>query len=337
MQATPPDRYEVTMGSSGLGARPAPLGAGAKIAILLAAVLAALAWLTPNLAIPFEWVDAANVLVSALFVALPVAILFCASRERWTLRASILGLALFALCSTGLTALTRSAAGPPGLFAALSSIATVGWAGCLGFAVASLFRDKNLLLPAAIVLATVDIIIVFAPAGTVKQALGSNVGRAVFEGIAFSIPTAGRAEPLAMIGPADFLFLGMFFLAIHRFQMNSKATVFAIVPALILYLWIAVFFGHVNLAGLPLRALPALLPIAIVVLLANRKEFRLTQSERKMTFVLGILCLAAISAVVYAASNRAPNQRPSGRSEIPTREAASSMLTGPSAAAPVSK
>lgn len=325
------------MGSSDLGARATPLGAGAKIAILLAVALATLTWLTPNLAIPFDWVDAANIVVSAVFVTLPVAILFCASRERWTLRASILGLVLFALCSAGLTVLIRNAVGPTGLYAALSSIATVGWAGCLGFTVASLFRDKNLLLPAAIVLATVDMVIVFAPSGTVKQALGSEVGRAVFEGIAFSIPTAGRAEPLAMIGPADFLFLGMFFLAIHRFQMNSRATIFAIVPALVLYLWVAIFFGHVELAGLPLRALPALLPISVVVLLANRKEFRLTQSEKAMTLVLGILCLAAVSAVVYAASNRAQTQRPSGRNESPMRAAASSMLTGPSAAAPVSK
>jgi hypothetical protein len=54
--------------------------------------------------------------------------------------------------------------------------------------------------------------------------------------------------------------------------------------------------------GIPLRALPALVPIGIIVIAVNWREFQLTKQERAMTAALGVVCLLVISASLVAAS-----------------------------------
>jgi hypothetical protein len=98
------------------------------------------------------------------------------------------------------------------------------------------------------------------------------------------------------MGPADPLFLGMFFYAVHKFQMRAKETLLWMVPALALYLVVVLAFGSKTFFGISLGALPALVPIGAVLVLVNRKEFHLTREERISTIGVAVLCVAAIVA-----------------------------------------
>lgn len=252
---------------------------------LLAGLIFALGVAVPLVAVPIEFLQIGSVISSILFVSLPIALLFAVSGIRWnplSAALSLLGfLLLFAVCYWML----RERVGPVVVVGAVNQLAVLGWAGSLGILIATSLRDKNLIFPISMVLVTVDLIAVFAPTGTVKQALSSEKGKAVFEAISFKIPQFGHAAPLAQIGPADFLFIAMFFALIYRFEMRTKETAMALIPTLIAYLIIALMVGP----------LPALVPIGLVVLIVNRKEFSMTRSEKGMTLGVGIACLALLA------------------------------------------
>jgi hypothetical protein len=163
--------------------------------------------------------------------------------------------------------------------------------------ISGLIKDRNLLLPIAIVLATVDILAVFAPAGTVNQGLESPTIRPIFDALAYQVPKAGTAMPLAQMGPADPLFIAMFLLAIHKFGMRFRKTILWMLPALAAYLLVVIAFGNETLFGFSLGALPALVPIGLVVAVVNAKEFRMSKSEAAMTIGVAALCCALLVAL----------------------------------------
>ena len=91
-----------------------------------------------------------------------------------------------------------------------------------------MIKDKNLLLPVSAFLAGFDIFLVLTPIGVTQQimkkapevlpAVGLNIPKPA------ATPTMGPVEPFAFVGPADFLFMGMFFVAIHRFDLKARDT-----------------------------------------------------------------------------------------------------------------
>ncbi len=253
----------------------------------------------PLIPIPVGWLTLGTVVSSILFVSLPVFAIFFASKFGWTWRSALTSFILAIIMFVLITLLARQVSGPTfalSVFGALLQIGVLAWASSLGALIATGIRDKNLLLPICFVLAAVDIIAVFAPIGTVKLALESEKGRMAFETIAYKVPQFGSVTPAAQIGPADFLFLSMFFVAIHKFGMRSKETLIAIVPGLLIYLGIVLFLGDTTMLGVPLRALPALVPIGLLVLAVNWREFKMSREEKIMTTALLAVCVVAVWA-----------------------------------------
>lgn len=292
------------------------MNAPAKRLALLLGSLFLLAVVIPLTPIPNEWLYAGRIVSSVLFVSLPILAIYYLGMLGWTWQRALVTLIASASAFTALTLLARDLAAPPivaAIVAAILQLGLLAWASSLGILVASAIRDKNLLLPIGIVLATVDIIAVLAPIGTVKRALETETGRAVFEMISFKVPQFGSATPAAQIGPADFLFLAMFFAAIHRFGMRSRETLFAIIPGLLIYLGIVLFFGQFYVFGIPLRALPALVPIGILVIATNLREFKFSREEKIMTWSLLFICAAAIWAS-FALTKSQPNENQTNES-----------------------
>jgi hypothetical protein len=257
-------------------------------------------------AVPLGVRDALNVLVTIVFVALPVFGLFMASKHDWTPKlgawAVVAGLALhlggallarFVLREQGLGAVLLMTVGQTGLAV---------WCVGLGALLAALIKDKNLLLPVGAFLAGFDMLVVFMPSGPVNW--GTRVRPEVIETVAYRVPTVGSVEPLAFIGPADFFFLAMFFVALHKFGMRSRQTLAWIVPVLIAYLLVVVLGRGVSLGPVPLSALPALLPIGLTVLAVNWGEFKLSKSEARQTLGVVVFAVALAALGLYMAISR---------------------------------
>jgi uncharacterized RDD family membrane protein YckC len=210
-----------------------------------------------------------------------------------------IGQALFYLLATSATG-----GFAVGIFMAFSQSCLLLWTFCLGTLLALFLKDKNLLVPMTIFLALFDIWLVFAPEGVANQATHGNrkmVSEILNRG-GYQIPAPaavshnGFASPLAVVGPADWLFLAMFFVALYRFRMRTVQTAVWMTPVLAAYLMIVLFFRDSSIGPFKLGALPALLPIGAVILLVNWREFKLTKDEVRATIVL---CVGAFAIMTW--------------------------------------
>ncbi|MEO7453318.1 MAG: hypothetical protein ABIV13_00980 [Fimbriimonadales bacterium] len=245
-------------------------------------------WVTnAYIRIPLSALSVANVIVTVIFVAMPIVIIAAAARLKWKPVVTV------AVCAACLAAVILLRGGGPVLDGVVQ-IARFGWPAAIGFLITGLIKDKNLLLPIAIVLATVDILAVFAPAGTVQQGLESPTIRPIFDAMAYQVPEAGTARPLAQMGPADPLFIAMFLYAVRKFKMRFKETLLWLIPSLAIYLWIVLAYGDRTWLGFSLGALPALVPIGLVVALVNAREFKMSRQEAMMTIGVATLCAGLI-------------------------------------------
>jgi hypothetical protein len=106
------------------------------------------------------------------------------------------------------------------------------------------------------------------------------------------------------MGPADPLFIAMFLYAVRKFDMRFRQTLLWLIPALAIYLGIVLVFGDRSLWGISLGALPALVPIGIVVVAVNAREFKMSKQEAAMTAgVLAVCaCLIVLLATVWKAA-----------------------------------
>lgn len=236
-----------------------------------------------------------SLLVSALFIAGPVLAIFFGSSFNWKPTTAIAfivgGLTLQVALRLGIHE-TRGSL--PALAQSLGNVGLECWCVGLGALLSTLFKEKNMVLPVALFLALLDIFLVLTPVGPTTNFI--NKHPETFSKIAYNVPKVstvqekkqdqGRIRAGAYVGPADWIFLGMFFVALFRFKMRTQETLRWMIPALIVYLLIVLF-------GFP--ALPAMLPIGGTVLLVNRKEFQLAKDEKMgivMVLVIGI-CLIA--------------------------------------------
>ncbi len=262
-------------------------------------VLCFLGWLVAVLRLPEAWAEAGSVVASVGFVALPIVALYFGGMldMRAVPLVGFLGMGLVGvvfsrfLLGKDFFPFWLSGAG-----VGLSQAFTLLWCWALGSLVARLLRDKNIVLPVAVVLITVDVISVWAPVGPVKQFLSYEAGQRAFEAVAYQVPRLGQAiesplTPIAYVGPADFVFIAMFFGVIHRFGMRKRETLAGLVPTLALYLVVVIGFGDWTVWGIPLSAMPALLPVGVVVVWVNRKEFHLSRLEKWLTAGVVVLCV----------------------------------------------
>lgn len=241
-----------------------------------------------------------SILITIAFVALPVVALYRAGSHSWTPKLAagfvVLGLAIQFL-------LPMASPGGKGLIPILiDSVSQQGlpmWTVGLGALLALLMKDKNLLLPVSIFLALFDIFLVFTPVGFVQQLMKKAPN--LLPAMAHKIPevatksteTGVPVGTFAHIGPADFLFMGMFFVALYRFHMRTEETFRWMLVALAIYLPLAFVLGPV----------PLLVPIGLTVLAANLREFKMNKEEKVSTVVVAAI---GIAIVAYAATRPKP-------------------------------
>lgn len=244
-------------------------------------VCAALTWLLAYLLfrlcigvvrLPAETPPTAILLASGLValgsIGLPIAALGAFAMRRRGVGVSLL------VALTGLAAwLGLAAVTPPqadlvtAACLALQDGAKVTAAGALGVALAGVIREPNILLPAGLFAAMADFIVVNF--GTVKHALSSSRGQEVVKAVSAQVPSVHPSLAPLTIGPADFLFLGIFLACAARFGGGVRRTGWAL----------AVVLG-LSLALVPvIGAVPALAPMSLAFLAVNWRMFRLTRQE----------------------------------------------------------
>ena len=187
-------------------------------------------------------------------------------------------------------------------FIVLSTLSQSGlmiWCIGLGAVISSLLREKNILIPVAIFLVGFDIFLVLTPLGYTQRIMKANPN--LLNNVGLAIPKAttqvhnlsnATVAKAGIVGPADLVFLGAFFLAMYRFNMRPKETLRLMVPVLIAYMALVLVTGW---------SLPALVPIGLVTLYVNRKEFNLNKDEKASTFVLALIVLGILG---YSATRK---------------------------------
>lgn len=242
-----------------------------------------------------------DIIVTILFVATPIIAVFFAARDQWDAKTGGIYVAIGAVFHVLGAFLIVRQVPPVGIAIVLvQSFIQAGiafWTLGLGALVAVLIRDKNLILPVAIVLAGLDMFLVFNPDAPTAKIVRQNP--ALFQSMAYSVPAlkvsnteasrTARVVPKAFVGPADLLFISTFVLLLTKFKMRVQETVRWLVPVMILYLVIVML-------PVGMGMLPALVPIGATVLIVNRKEFQMSTEEKAMTW--GSVVLAALLAGV---------------------------------------
>ncbi|MCE5314419.1 MAG: hypothetical protein ABFD49_11790 [Armatimonadota bacterium] len=169
----------------------------------------------------------------------------------------------------------------------------------LGYLVSLRIKDKNLLLPVVMFAAYIDFWTVTR--GPVAQVIKN--APEVVQAVSTPIPHAGVGAfmPATMIGPGDFIFMGLMFAVVHRFAMRPARNYWFVFTAMTLGM-LAVAFGL-------LGALPALTVLAVAVLAANRREFCLSREEKILTLAVGIMLLVTLP-VVWSLCKHNPPTKP---------------------------
>lgn len=264
--------------------------------VKIVAAIAVLRAILPFIPVPKAIAPVADfLLLVGIFLATVYAIFRAMSAKPSPKQAGLMLLVGVAM-QAGFIALAIMVFGKIGILAILCQvIAQTGlmvWCIGLGALIASLLREKNIVIPVALFLIAFDIFLVLTPQGFTQKMMKQSPQ--VFSNMAMAIPKVSTEVQkvsqstileAAYVGPADLVFLGTFFLAMFRFNMRPKETLKVMVPVLVAYML------FVTLTGI---SLPALVPIGLVTLLVNRKEFKLSKDEAVSTIVLAVLLVAGL-------------------------------------------
>jgi hypothetical protein len=175
----------------------------------------------------------------------------------------------------------------------LTNMLMIFAASAFGYLVSLILRHPNIVLPVGGLAAYIDVWVVLV--GPTAKAL-EKVPHVV-SAVSVSLPEASSAQTgfssLATIGPADFIFLGMFFGALYRLKMNPVLTFWLMVPILTLGILSVI-------SGWPPMGLPALVLMGPVVIIANYKHFKLTRDEYIAIGIVGVI-LALLTVILTRA------------------------------------
>ncbi len=275
-----------------------PATKGLSIFFASLGVITALRVLLALVPFPLELVQPLTILATIIFIALPIFALFRGADYPWSAKLALGFVVGGLVVQFGLVYLIQKLSFIAAVVAlAVSQAALIAWCVGLGGLLTTKLKDKNLLIPVTIFLGSFDLFLVFAPMGPTKLIM--RAAPQLLPSIGYAIPkivhapTTAPVAPYAFVGPADFVFMAMFFIAIYRFDMRARATFYALVPTLLAYLTLSYFFG----------AIPLLPPIAAVVLLVNLGEFKMTKEEKVSTLVVAVICAALL---VWAATRPKP-------------------------------
>lgn len=247
-----------------------------------------------------------KIILAILFLGGPIWALWHVGRELTTKKSLIMLLGGVALHFLGMFASSQLGTQPSYAKVVLEALAMTGltvWTAGLGGLVAALIKDRNLIPPIALFLAGLDVFLVFNPVSVTQIVLTQRPE--IFNKVAYRVPSFG-IQPGTLIGPADFFILGLFFVAIHRFEMRKVPTLRWVMGILIGYLLVVEFFGDLSLGPISLGALPALVPIGLTCLLVNRTEFNPSEEERKAIWGVGFVALLVAALGIYRAATQPP-------------------------------
>jgi hypothetical protein len=311
-----------------VSARPDPtLPGGIPVFFLALGSLAAIRIALGYIALPLEALRPANLVLAVLFLVVPILGIFFAANDRWTWKTATAFVVGGLVVQFGIIALGSyvELPGPvAGVLIAIAQAALACWCAGLGALLATRIKEKNIILPISIFLAAYDFFLVLAPWGFTQKLL--RVAQPVFTKVAAQIPTVsaspthGVARAGAYVGMADLVFLSMFFIALFRFRMRTRQTLYAVIPALVVYLLVVILFGQETVAGFPLGALPAMVPIGLAVLIVNWPEFHLKKDEKIATVALALFALGFLAFTVTRPKPQ-PEPEPSARAQAPQRSA----------------
>jgi len=239
--------------------------------------------------VPMWAVPIANVLMCEIFLGVPLLALCFAAQDKWTPKTAIVFVVGGAVLQGTCILLTKRVLLTPGtlvdVVGATGQIGLMVWCVGLGALLATLIKDQNLVVPIAIFLACLDMFLVFSPFGMTSVVLRELP--TLLPSVGAQIPSAGSNDPLtgrvsagSFAGPADFMFLAMFMVALFRFNLRARHTVMVVIPVLLFYMLIVGLFHF---------ALPALVPIGACILIVNWKDFNLTKDEWISTALIATL------------------------------------------------
>ncbi len=174
-------------------------------------------------------------------------------------------------------------------------------AACLGVWLSRLMREMKILLPVAVVLACMDMFVVFG-GGLVTKAVQTpqkaKVARTAMHTLSAALPALkpapGSAPIQLSVGFADYLFISLFFACFARFNLPERNIW---ITFAVLSLTLVCYLALVYLLSIDL---PALVPIAVVVIGANMRFFRYQRSEWFALLYAGIIVACLLGWLVYS-------------------------------------
>lgn len=267
------------------------------------AVLMAFVYVLLRIAAPYVHVASppvSSALAVVVFMFLQVALVYyttraplAASAEAGAAVVAVSFWVLFAyVLGTGSFGAERYAGQLAGIRLAGAHTAMILAAAFVGMLVSRIIRDRNMVLPVAIVAAIVDVLTVFrGPVGRILEGAPDLVAKVSVGIPQLGVATAPAGSPqagfISFMGPGDFVFLGIFMAGIWRFRMNAPTTFWAIYAFSLIGMLVISSPSAPYVPGLPF--------IAGALLLANFHEFRLTRAER-----FALLYAAIAAAAVFA-------------------------------------
>jgi hypothetical protein len=172
----------------------------------------------------------------------------------------------------------------------LPHLLLVWLASSLGGLLSFLLRGANMIPPVAAVLALVDIWTVFlGPVGKMMRS-DNPTAQKITSALTVPLPAptktgASPISPTLVIGFADFLFIAFFVAAISRFVPGERPyrRMLAVLIGLLSAYMLVVYFSGWNL--------PALLPLAVVMLALHWRHFQYSRSEMFAMLYAGLFIL----------------------------------------------
>jgi hypothetical protein len=257
--------------------------------------------LTPFVRVPLGWVWVGTLISTLALMAVMLGLVFSLARWGETHHRVALGLFIggtlafmvWILLPNGLGFAPQKAA--PLVVVAyravhgyLLMLAAIG----LGCLLSRLIREKNLLVPVVPFAALVDAITVLTPVGFVKRVMESaprvmEQAAVAVTSVPHAAPQVERVVPIVLIGVGDFVFLAFYAACLYRFGLRTRATAIG----LFLTLWVYLVLVILGVAV----ALPALVPMAAVVLLVNAREFHLSRQEKWASLLVLLPMLALLA------------------------------------------
>ncbi len=263
---------------------------------------------TPFIRVPLDWVRYATLVSTLLLMASVLGLVFSGARLLEARRGLVLvfligGLLLWVGVLMmpiwlGWNAQNLPPVSMQVLARCLHGYLTIIWAIGLGALVSWVVREKNLLVPIVPLAALIDTLTVLAPGGFVKQVIEKAPEVAEKATVAIpAVPTPAqevqRIVPVAVIGAGDFVFLALYAVCLYRFGLRTRATAIGLFLVLWLYLMVVV------LEVAP--ALPALVPMAVVVLAVNWRQFQLSRQEKWASLIVVAVVVGLLGILFWRA------------------------------------